>query len=82
MTLEEKKARIREELRRIEEHEGDTELWLNTSSPVFANKSPQAMMDANDEPFIDMMLGILEQGHEVWRNEIASGRMIPMSTVN
>lgn len=81
MTLEEKKARIRE-LLHIIEWEGDGELYFKTPSLVLGHRSPQALMDSNYEEFIDFMLGLLEQGLDVLRDEIASGRMIPMSTMN
>ncbi len=82
MTTEEKKARIREMLDAISEDKESAELWFKTPSLAFGNRSPQHYLDANDKAVIDLMLSLLEKGLEVLRDEIASGRIAPMSTAN
>lgn len=82
LTLEQKKARIREIVCLISDDEESAVLFLRTPSLAFAHKSPQSYLGANDEAFIDLMLGVLERSYGVLRDEFARGRMLPMSTAN
>ncbi len=81
MTIEEKKAKILEILRFISDDEESAKLWLETPSPAYGHRSPQALMHGN-EAAADLVLNILEGWLRALRGEILKERILTASTLN